>query len=244
MSVPRTRWRSHEALRSFVERFRVVCAAIPRSAWRRWFATLAVGYAATLLLTLGLIRLAQVAAAMGALAWEAPFLERLEEELPLSFSNAVWLQTLGTDITLALVVVFSLGVFTWIQRPLHALSIAAAFFLVDLVVRVAWMTWDRPRPSVILDGLAAPGFASFPSGHTAKATAVYGLLAFFWIRGSRHRGERALATILAIALVSLVGIGRLRMGVHWPSDIAAGALIGAAWLTAIALALHRAENAG
>lgn len=241
--MPRARWRSHEALRTFVYRFRVVCSAIPRAAWRRWLTTLALGYAGTVLLTFGLIRLAQAAVAAGVLAWEAAFLQRLEAELPLPFSTAVWLQTIGTDITLALVVVFSFGVFTWIHRPLHALSIVATLFLADLVVRIAWLAWDRPRPSVIMEGIAAPGFASFPSGHTAKSVAVYGLLALFWIRGSRHLGERCLAAILALALVSLVAVGRLRMGVHWPSDVVGGAIIGGAWLAVIGLALGRATRA-
>ncbi|MFW6202519.1 MAG: phosphatase PAP2 family protein, partial [Gemmatimonadota bacterium] len=101
----------------------------------------------------------------------------------------------------------------------------------------------RARPTIILDGLASPGFASFPSGHTAKSVALYGLLTWFWIRASGSALERAIALLAFAGIISLVMFGRLRMGVHWPSDIIAGLLLGLVWLSALVLALWRAETA-
>ncbi|HEX7119916.1 MAG TPA: phosphatase PAP2 family protein [Longimicrobiales bacterium] len=239
----RRAWVARDVLAAVVARFRNGAAALPDRAWRQWRIALAAGCGAVLLLAIGLVHAGRFLATDGALTWEADFLRRLEASLPLSFSTAVWLQSLGTDITLAIVVLFTASIAAWSERPFHALSIAFALVGLDLIVRIAWLLWDRPRPDLILDGAAAPGFASFPSGHAAKSVAVYGMLAFLWGRSSTSTAERALAAALATTTVLLVVIGRLRMGVHWPSDIVAGALLGIAWLTALALALSRAERA-
>lgn len=239
----RSGWVAARVAGDLVTRFREGAATIPGRAWREWAATLAVGCAGVLVFVVGLVHGGRRLARGGAFAWEADFLRALEASFPLSFSSAVWVQSLGTDITLAIVVAFAAGIAAMDRRPLHALSIVIAFVGLDLIVRFAWVLWDRPRPDLILGGLAAPGFASFPSGHTAKSAAVYGMLAFLWARSSSSASERATAALLALAATFLVLLGRLRMGVHWPSDILAGALIGLAWLTTLATALSRAERA-
>lgn len=236
-------WTASRAFRSIAARFRDGCDGLPATVWHRWLATHALGFVILVLLTAGLVQAGKYLLAAGLLDWEAEFLRRLEAEVPLSFSSAVWVQTLGTDITLIFVVLFTAGAAAWAGRPFRALTILAAYLSTDLIVRLGWMMWDRPRPQVILEGIAAPGFASFPSGHTAKAVAVYGILAFLWARSSDRRAERLLALTLATIFIALVMYGRLRMGVHWPSDVLAGALIGAAWLGFLIVALRRAERA-
>jgi undecaprenyl-diphosphatase len=100
----------------------------------------------------------------------------------------------------------------------------------------------RLRPMVPTPVATAPGY-SFPSGHTLNATVFYGvmLLVFLPIIPPRLR---KLATGLAIAIVLLVGISRVALGVHYPSDVAGGWLLGVAWLamTAHAFGHWRAET--
>jgi undecaprenyl-diphosphatase len=100
----------------------------------------------------------------------------------------------------------------------------------------------RLRPVVPMPILHAPG-NSFPSGHTLDATVFYGvtLLIFLPIIPPRLR---KLATGLAIALVALIGASRVALGVHYPSDVAGGWLLGVAWLgiTAHAFGHWRAET--
>ncbi|HEX6938640.1 MAG TPA: phosphatase PAP2 family protein [Longimicrobiales bacterium] len=236
-------WVARTLLTELVARFRSGAAAIPGHAWRQWIIALAAGCAFVLVFVVAGVHGGRRLASNGALAWEADFLLWLERTAPLSFSSAIWLQTPGTDIALAIVVLFTAGIAAWNARPIHALSIVIAFVGLDLVVRFAWMLWDRPRPDLILDGVAAPGFASYPSGHAAKSVAVYGILAFLWGRASPSAAERAAAATLALVAVGAVILGRLRLGVHWPSDLLAGAIIGIAWCAALALALSRAERA-
>ena len=90
-------------------------------------------------------------------------------------------------------------------------------------------TVHRPRPPVVrLD--AAPPTSSFPSGHTAAAVALYGCIAILvlWIYG-RRPATRAAAVVLCCIPVA-VGLSRVYRGMHYPSDVLAGALVGGLWL--------------
>ena len=100
----------------------------------------------------------------------------------------------------------------------------------------------RLRPVVPTPIATAPG-NSFPSGHALDATVFYGvmLLVFLPIIPPRLR---KLAIGLVVALVLLVGFSRVALGVHYPSDVVGGWLLGVAWLgiTAHAFGHWRAET--
>ncbi|HET7292351.1 MAG TPA: phosphatase PAP2 family protein [Vicinamibacteria bacterium] len=90
----------------------------------------------------------------------------------------------------------------------------------------------RPRPELWPSLLPSSG-AAFPSGHALAAATFYPLLAW-----SLSRARPRLAPWLwaaAVLLAVFVGVGRLYLGVHWPTDVAAGWTLGAAQ-TAVALA--------
>ena len=160
------------------------------------------------------------------------------EKWPISFSTAVWLQTLGTDFTLLIVVMTTTGIAIWNRRPLLAVSILMSLILMDAAVRIGWFSLERARPDLIAQGIASPGFHSFPSGHTAKTLAIYGLLASHWFRASRSVIERFFIVILALLIAVIDPFGRMRMGVHWPTDILGGYLLASVWLVFIVLALR------
>lgn len=85
---------------------------------------------------------------------------------------------------------------------------------------------DRPRP-VWSDPVDSAHYAAFPSGHAMTATMVCGLLLWLLHRYGAGPGRRR--TALAAAVVSVVGVGltRVWLGVHWPSDVLGGWLLGA-----------------
>jgi undecaprenyl-diphosphatase len=97
---------------------------------------------------------------------------------------------------------------------------------------------ERHRPAVPrLDG--APPTSSFPSGHTAASVALYGGLAVIAWMAARAGWLRLLATALAVLMPAAVGLSRLYRGMHYPTDVLAGALLTICWLAVTsALVLH------
>ena len=235
-------WLLTGAARSVWPKFRADWSATPRAAKRRWLATLAVGFIASGALMASIT--AMVRAKESVLRdWDEKVI-RLIERGPVSFSNAILLESFGNltymvPVTLAAAVIAARA-----GRPLLALTFPVAYVFQRPLVLIGWLMWNRQRPRLIAGGIAAPGLHSFPSGHVALMLAVYGLLTYLWARSTRSAGEKMLAVLLLAGLLFTVGWARLRLGTHWPSDILAGYVIGASWLTTVIFALRRAESAG
>jgi membrane-associated phospholipid phosphatase len=101
---------------------------------------------------------------------------------------------------------------------------------------------DRPRPRVPhLD--AAPPTSSFPSGHTAAAVCFYGSVAAIILWHSRHRCINVVAVIVCAAVPVMIAGSRVYRGMHYPTDVLVGVLLGAIWL-AVVLFYVRSHDAG
>jgi membrane protein DedA with SNARE-associated domain/membrane-associated phospholipid phosphatase len=94
------------------------------------------------------------------------------------------------------------------------------------------MLVNRPRPE--FSPLIEVGSSAFPSGHATTATIAYLALAFVW---TRRQDWRRCVWIWAGAftIVFLVGFSRIYLGVHWPTDVAGGWMLGAMWVVTGAL---------
>lgn len=94
----------------------------------------------------------------------------------------------------------------------------------------------RHRPTVKhLDG--SPPTSSFPSGHTAASTTLYGVLVVVVFAYASRAALRGLAVVIAAVIVLSIGASRLYRGMHYPSDIAGGILLGLLWVTVTSLVL-------
>jgi undecaprenyl-diphosphatase len=87
----------------------------------------------------------------------------------------------------------------------------------------------RARPDILTHLVQADGY-SFPSGHSLAAAVFYGLLAYLLTQSIKKPVYRYGIWILAFGLIVLVGFSRIYLGVHWPTDILGGILLGFLWI--------------
>jgi undecaprenyl-diphosphatase len=146
------------------------------------------------------------------------------------------LTSLGSGMVLIMLVLVA-SVFLWLTR--HHWSV---YILLVGVVGGQFMNrllknfFERPRPSVV-DWVTEVHSKSFPSGHAMTAVIAYASVAYLVARLEPTPLLRRTTWMLAIILILAVGISRMYLGVHYPSDILAGYLAGIAWLAFVASSL-------
>jgi undecaprenyl-diphosphatase len=91
---------------------------------------------------------------------------------------------------------------------------------------------ERPRPP-LTNALVTETSYSFPSGHTFVAISFYGLLVYFIIQSEKNKFLKIVSFLLGVILIVGVGISRIYLGAHWPSDVLASFAAGIAWLSLI-----------
>jgi undecaprenyl-diphosphatase len=88
--------------------------------------------------------------------------------------------------------------------------------------------FERRRPSVV-PHLATVYTSSFPSGHSMMASAVYLTLGALLTRIVPERSAKVYFIAVAILVAILVGLSRVYLGVHYPTDVLAGWTAGSVW---------------
>ena len=121
------------------------------------------------------------------------------------------------------------------------LFVLAAVGSGELLSTVLKVFYQRPRPDLVPHGMEV-FTASFPSGHATMSAIAYLTLATLVARIDPSLKAKALVLGLGVTMTLLVGVSRIYLGVHWPSDVLAGWCIGAAWAALcwfVALQLQR-----
>ena len=109
-----------------------------------------------------------------------------------------------------------------------------AFFLIGSVLSGTALThllkdiFHRPRPDLVPYAAYFSG-ASFPSGHSMMSAVTYLTLGALLARSQPGKALKAYFLLLAILLTAMVGVSRVSLGVHWPTDVLAGWIGGAVW---------------
>ncbi len=127
----------------------------------------------------------------------------------------------------------------WRRAALWLVFSVAGALVLDLALKNAY---HRPRPTPFFGGL--PHSYSFPSGHALFSFCFYGVLAGVLSARLRSPGLKVLVWVLAAALISAIGLSRIYLGVHYPSDVLAGYLAAAVWVSSLVAAdrWRRARN--
>ena len=127
-------------------------------------------------------------------------------------------------------------------RAILGIGLCVSVLMGEALVWILKEQLQRPRPSVDHALVTARG-ASFPSGHAFVAFAFFGYIA--WL-GFRHAtgAMRAVVRTSFIIIATAVGLSRIYLGVHWPSDVLASYLLGGAWLATLFFVIPLIEQTG
>jgi undecaprenyl-diphosphatase len=147
--------------------------------------------------------------------------------------NAVSL--LGYNV-LIVELAIALAVFAWLRWRRAALWLAVAMagsLVLDLTLKYIY---HRTRPTAYFG--TAPHSYSFPSGHALCSFCFYGVLAGLLSARTKPLAWRLLIWFAAAALVIAIGLSRIYLGVHYPSDVVAGYLAATVWVGTVIVLDH------
>ena len=147
----------------------------------------------------------------------------------------LWLEEVGRDVTalggvaVLVFVTFAATVYLLLRRrrggALFVFGAVLGGILLSMLLKAGF---DRPRPDLVPHESHVYS-ASFPSGHSLMAAVVYLTLGALLARIHSRRAVKVYFLSLAILLTVAIGLSRVYMGVHWPTDVLAGWSAGAVW---------------
>lgn len=171
----------------------------------------------------------------------------LDEKILLSMRTAgdpsdpigpSWFEEGGRDVTalgsvaaLAIVTITMAGYLYFKKQSWVALFVVLAIISGTAVSTLMKSGFNRPRPELVPHETQIYT-KSFPSGHSAMSSLVYLTLGAVMARSEADRKTKVFLIVVPVVLSVLIGISRVYMGVHWPTDVLAGWLFGTTWAAA------------
>lgn len=161
-----------------------------------------------------------------------------------------WLEEMVRDFTalgstgvLTIVTLGATGFLLIRGRRRMAIFVLTAVIGGVLLSNLLKIGFNRPRPDLVPHGVEV--FTnSFPSGHAMMSAVVYLTLGNLLASAETTMTMRLFIMSFATMLAVLVGVSRIYLGVHWPSDVLAGWAVGACWALACLAAMTRLKDAG
>lgn len=131
----------------------------------------------------------------------------------------------GSKITIA---ILTLVCSIWLYRKgEYRLALLCILFntINGLVTWILKLLIHRPRPDTVESLIEASGF-SLPSGHASSSLLFYGMIAFLLLRTLRSPQARFALILSTVLFILCIGVSRLYLGVHYPTDVLIGFAIG------------------
>jgi membrane-associated phospholipid phosphatase len=151
---------------------------------------------------------------------------------------------IGSDqMGAALVLIAVLLFFLVKNRRADSLMLVGAG-LFSQVYQILKLLVERPRPSPdLVSVFQSDQSSSFPSGHATFFMAFFGTLFYFSSIYIRSQILKRVAQVTTVVFILLIGISRVYLGAHWPSDVVGGYLLGGLILAVLVLLHRRARQA-
>lgn len=154
---------------------------------------------------------------------------------PAELIGPPWTETMGRDFsalggfTVLGLLTVAIAAYLWMtDRKTSALYIGAAVVTGVVFAILLKAGFDRSRPEVVPHATLTD-LSSFPSGHSMLSAVTYLTLGLLVIRDEERKPVRILIMGCSVLLTLAVGISRIYLGVHWPTDVLAGWAVGLAW---------------
>lgn len=146
-----------------------------------------------------------------------------------------WLEEMGRDFTalggmgvLIFLTAATVGGYLLRRRHKTAVLILVAILGGLVIALMLKQSFDRPRPDLVPHG-SYVYTKSFPSGHSMLSAITYLTLGSMIVRTHKHRPTKIYIMSVSMLITLLVGVSRIYLGVHWPTDVLGGWLAGASW---------------
>ncbi len=185
--------------------------------------------------------------------------QTLDERILLSLRNPddlntpigpEWLGEVMRDLTalggatLLMLLTLSIVIYLMLLRRFGAMTFLIAAVLGGVLISLALkQAFGRPRPDLVVH-LSYTATSSFPSGHSMLSAVTYLTLGALLARIHAARRFKAFFLLTAVLLTVMVGISRVYLGVHWPTDVLGGWAVGAAWATLCWFAAYWLQQRG
>jgi undecaprenyl-diphosphatase len=158
---------------------------------------------------------------------------RPDDPIGSRWVEAAWreITALGSDVIVGLITVFVMGFLLMNKMLRSALLLLVAVVGGGLLSVGLKLTFARPRPDFV-QHMVEVSSASFPSGHSLISAVVYPTLGALLASLSPTRTAKVYYLTTAFLLMVLVGVSRMYLGVHYPTDVLAGWALGLAWALA------------
>jgi undecaprenyl-diphosphatase len=150
---------------------------------------------------------------------------------------------LGSTSVLSIIVAGVVGYLAVTGLRHAALMVLASVVTGVLLSNSLKAGFSRPRPELIPRDMVVYT-ASFPSGHTTLSAVVYLTLGALLCRTQSSVAVKTYILCLAGFLTAIVGVSRVYLGVHWPTDVIAGWLVGGAWALLCSLGMAWLQRRG
>jgi undecaprenyl-diphosphatase len=172
----------------------------------------------------------------GPRGYDLEFRNWLHQFASPGYTRAAFLFSWIGDQVLILLLIVSLAVFLilrWRRATGWMLTSMGGALVLDLAMKFGF---HRPRPQPFFGTM--PHTYSFPSGHALFALCFFGVLAGLLADRIDSRALQTAIWAAALALIGAIGLSRIYLGVHYPSDVVAGYLTAAVWVSAILVLDH------
>ncbi|MEK7559365.1 MAG: phosphatase PAP2 family protein [Patescibacteria group bacterium] len=144
----------------------------------------------------------------------------------------MYLTFFGSPLFLfSLSVIGTLYVFT--KRRKDALIYFVVLYSGVMLNLILKYTFQRPRPHYL--PLISEDSFSFPSGHAMNSFVFYAALSYFILRETKSATTTIFVSVISVVIILCIGLSRIYLGVHYPSDIIAGYITGFLWFTSAIL---------